>query len=189
MWKSGRQQEGREAEALADPTTRSAMEWLDYLAEPTAAVTGMVFQHGATTVGSPAAETMRELGFAFGQLVYLLDALEDFEKDVRKKEFNALRTAFAIEEEILPDCYVAATEERLRQISGDVEAALRRLPIAPELTARLAARLQRNMDHKIGDESCETNTACATTNKPVGLRARWNSAVSLAKDAHAARTH
>lgn len=181
MWKSGRQQEGREAEAAADLKGRTALEWLDYLSEPTAAVTGMVFEYGARTVGSPAAETMRALGFAFGQLVYVLDALEDFEKDARKQEFNALRTVFAIEESILPECYWAATEERLRQISGRVEAALRSLPIAPELASRLSARLQLNMDRKIGSESCETNGACATTNKPAGMRSRWAAAVSLAK--------
>jgi len=181
MWTSGRQQEGREAEALADPSSRSALEWLDYLSEPTAAVTGMVFQYGAATVGSAAAETMGELGFAFGQLVYLLDALEDYEKDVQKQEFNALRTAFAITEPILPDCYVAAAEEQLRQIASRVEAALRSLPIAPDLSARLAARLRRNMDRKIGNESCETKPACATTNQPTTLRSRWTAAVSLAK--------
>jgi hypothetical protein len=181
MWQSGRQQEAREAEAMAGTAGRSAREWLDYLSEPTAAVTGMVFQYGAATVGSAAAETMRELGFAFGQLVYLLDALEDFEKDTRKREFNALRAAFAIEGADLPECYAVATEERLRQIAGEVEAALRRLPIAPDLTERLASRLQRNMDRKIGDESCETNTACATTNRPTGFRARWTAAVSLAQ--------
>ena len=181
MWKSGRQQEGREAAALAGGTERSAREWLDYLSEPTAAVTGMVFEHGAATIGSAATETMRDLGFAFGQLVYLLDALEDFEKDTRKREFNALRAAFGIEGTDLPDCYAVATEERLRQVADDVEAALRVLPIAPELTARLAARLQRNMDRKIRDESCETSGACATTNKPTGLRSRWNAAVSLAQ--------
>jgi hypothetical protein len=182
MWRSGRQQEGREAEARTQPVQRTAPEWLDYLAEPTAAVTGMVFEYGAKTVGSPeGAETMRELGVAFGQLVYLLDALEDFEKDVKRSEFNALQTAFGITEPMLPDCYVAAAEERLRQISATVEDAIRRLPIPADLAARLVARLQRNMDRKIGDESCETNTACATTNKPAGIRSRWTTAVSLAK--------
>lgn len=181
MWKSGRQQEGREAEASADPTDRSALEWLDYLAEPTASVTGMVFQHGAAAVGSSATQTMRELGFAFGQLVYLLDALEDFEKDARQKEFNALRVAFAIEGAVLPDCYATATEERLQRITAQVTDALQRLPIAPELSARLAARLRRNMDYKIGDETCETNAACPTTNKPTDRRSRWSAAVSLAK--------
>ena len=181
MVKAGRQQESREAEAVANPSERSAREWLDYLAEPTAAVTGIVFQHGAATVGSSAAETMRELGFAFGQLVYLLDALEDYEKDATRGEFNALRTAFAVEEALLPDCYVLATEEHLRQICDSVESALRRLPLAAELSARLVSRLRLNMDRKIGDESCETNAACATTNKPTDWKSRWTAAVSLAK--------
>ncbi len=181
IWKTGRLQESREAEATANPAERTAMEWLDYVTEPTATVTGMVFQHGAATVGSPAAETMYELGFAFGQLVYLLDALEDYEKDAKRKEFNALRTAFAIEEAMLPDCYLLATEERLRQITAEVEAALRRLPIAPELATRLAARLQRNIDRKIGDDACETRGACVPTNRPAGWRSRWTAAVSLAK--------
>ena len=181
MWKAGRQQEGREAEAGGNLSGRSAMEWLDYLAEPTATVTGMMFQYGASAVGSSEAETMRDLGFAFGQLVYLLDALEDYEQDAKRREFNALRTAFAVEETFLPDCYLLATEARLRQIAGTVETELRRLPLAAELTARLAARLRRNMERKIGDESCETEAVCASANRSTGWKSRWTAAVSLAK--------
>lgn len=182
MWKTGRQQEGREAEAQADLRGRGAREWLDYLAEPTAAVTGMVFEYGARTVGNEAAAgTMRELGFAFGQLVYLLDALEDYEKDARKQEFNALRTVFAVQESELPDCYAEATETHLWECVRRIEASLRRLPVAPELSARMAARLRLNMDRKLGIETCATNTACATTNRPTGFKSRWTSAVSLAK--------
>ncbi|HEU0176708.1 MAG TPA: DUF5685 family protein [Blastocatellia bacterium] len=56
------------------------------------------FAHGARAVGRPEApdvvDAMRRLGYDFGKLVYLLDAFEDYEKDWREGEFNALRAAF-----------------------------------------------------------------------------------------------
>ncbi len=180
MWTAGGMQEAREAEARERHTERTATEWLDYLAYPTATVTGLVFQHGAATVGSVAAETMFALGYAFGQLVYLLDAREDFEKDTKRKEFNALRAAYGIREETLPDCYFAATDERIRDAAGEVAASLRLLPLAPELAARLSARLNLNLNRKIGDDSCETNAVCRTTAQKTGWKTRWNAAVSLA---------
>ena len=54
---------------------------------------------GARAVGSPEApevvDAMRRLGYDFGRLVYLLDAFEDYEKDWRQGEFNALRASEA----------------------------------------------------------------------------------------------
>ena len=74
------------------------METLEYVAEPTATVTGLTFEHAAAAVGATteAQQTMYQLGFAFGNLVYVLDALDDYEEDLTGGEFNALQSAFRL---------------------------------------------------------------------------------------------
>lgn len=63
------------------------------MAEPTAEITRLFFENGARACGlSPSvALQFSELGKSFGQLVYVLDALEDWRQDFRRGEFNALR--------------------------------------------------------------------------------------------------
>jgi len=65
---------------------------IERLAEPTAAATRLVFRHGAVTIGAPpgTAETMAGLGTTFGEIAYLVDAIEDQTKDAETGEFNAL---------------------------------------------------------------------------------------------------
>ena len=65
---------------------------LSRLSEPTAGATRLVFQHGAMTSGACTATTeiMAKLGYAFGEIAYLADALLDRKADAKKGEFNAL---------------------------------------------------------------------------------------------------
>ncbi|HLJ56807.1 MAG TPA: DUF5685 family protein [Chthonomonadaceae bacterium] len=98
MWERYREQAPREAALQSETGARGVLQALEFASEPTAAVTGDTFRHGARVVGA-AEETnhvMGRLGFAFGRLVYVLDALEDFGKDLQRGEFNAIQSAFGI---------------------------------------------------------------------------------------------
>ena len=108
------EQDEREANPIS-PRRNPAAE-LRRLASPTAAATAMFFAHGARAVGRPeSAGAMRRLGYYFGRLVYLLDAFEDYEKDWRQGEFNALRAAFGWTTESL------TAEQRRRVAEGLLE--------------------------------------------------------------------
>ena len=87
----------REAEITQDSFADPWQKQLSYVAQPTAEVTGLVFQQATKVVDSNQSQTMYHLGFAFGELVYTLDALEDFEKDVKGGEFNPLHQLFELE--------------------------------------------------------------------------------------------
>lgn len=71
---------------------------LDSLSEATAEVSAVVFHHAAIAVGaqSELACALRKIGHAFGKLIYLLDALEDFRSDLRTKQFNAMFASYPI---------------------------------------------------------------------------------------------
>lgn len=166
MWEWYRQQGPREKEAQDGAETRGALQTLEYVAEPTAVVTGWTFQHGAAVAGSSpeTQQAMYELGFAFGQMVYTLDAWDDYEKDTKQGEFNALQAAFglpgrAIEAEPgnalrLPDATRATVQTYLQERAAKVVAALHSLPLPEGQGALFAARLQSNLSRRLGLESC-----------------------------------
>jgi hypothetical protein len=112
----------------------------------------------------------------------LLDAFEDYEKDWRQGEFNALRAAFGWTTESL------TAEQRRQAVEGLLE--LRRrivnristLPI-PESYARLFSdRLDYNLSRKTGRSLSVLNfeaQSCRT--RGLTLSTRWKNAVSFAK--------
>src|SRR5689334_12566402 len=104
-------------EAAASSTNIKTDELLRNLAEPTATATAMFFQHGARLVGREEfAKEIYEIGYAFGELAYLLDAFEDYEKDFRKGEFNALRVAYRLADTQLPAESRRDIMQRLRRL-------------------------------------------------------------------------
>jgi hypothetical protein len=186
-----RRLQDRQDEREANPISprRNPAAALRRLASPTAAATAMFFAHGARAVGRPespeapeVAPAMRRLGYDFGRLVYLLDAFEDYEKDWRQGEFNALRAAFGWTTESL------TPEQRRQAVDGLLE--LRRrivnristLPI-PESYARLFSdRLDYNLSRKTVRSLTVLNfeaQSCRTRGPT--LSARWKNAVSFAK--------
>jgi hypothetical protein len=80
----------------------------DYYAEPTAFCFGEAFAHTARLSQRPEnIAPLRQVGRAFGQQVYLLDAVEDLAVDQRRRRFNPLTacgtpgTAYQIAEQWL----------------------------------------------------------------------------------------
>lgn len=53
-------------------------------------------------------DTLRRLGFYLGEFIYLLDAYEDIEEDIRKKRYNPLRNRYG-EPEFEEDCHTILT--------------------------------------------------------------------------------
>ena len=64
---------------------------LSYYAEPTAKITAYLFSKGAKAVQQSKYEnSIYQIGFAFGELIYALDAWKDIEKDQQEGNFNPL---------------------------------------------------------------------------------------------------
>lgn len=69
-------------------THKNIADALDYYAEATAQITAYIFQQGGLRLKHKA--DLYELGYSFGQLMYILDAFEDYEQDIFKNQFNPL---------------------------------------------------------------------------------------------------
>lgn len=144
-----RSQEAREARAPG--AAGSPDDVLDDLAEPTARATAMFLAHGARLAGvATATDAMQCIGRAFGALIYLIDALEDYDKDARNHEFNALRAAFKLTDERLPAEVRKRVADKIRALAAEVETGLGDLPVEASRAQLFASRLRHNLSHKLG---------------------------------------
>jgi hypothetical protein len=115
---------------------------LDELALPTASATAAFFAEGVKLIGREEFEHLaHEIGFNFGKLIYLLDAFEDFEKDAKTNQFNALRSVFGEKEKGV---------SILLELENEIIKQIYELPISETRQQIFASRLQSNLQKKIG---------------------------------------
>lgn len=166
-------------EILLSQTSREQTEKsLDELAFPTAQVTGVFFREGVRQTGrAELSETAFETGFAFGKLIYLLDAFEDYEKDFRARKFNALRAAFDLREEKLTPDAKRKTAAILREIERRTVEKIRALPLGEHQKALFISRLAQNLQRKLKTNLPVLNAAKNCAVKPrQTFSIRWRAA-------------
>ncbi|HLM03347.1 MAG TPA: DUF5685 family protein, partial [Pyrinomonadaceae bacterium] len=124
-------QETIERDSL-QPSGKTPNEILDELSRPTAETTAIFFSEGARLTGKNELENLTaEIGFAFGKLIYTLDAFEDYEKDFRRRQFNAIRAAFRLGEEgKIPSEVKRKIVSLLHELESETVAGIYKLPIA-----------------------------------------------------------
>jgi hypothetical protein len=148
-------------------------------AAPTAEATALFFAHGAQIIGLAAASTLSALGWNFGELAYLIDALEDYEKDRTSGSFNAIRTAHGLDRsQALPNEIRREVVVELQRLAEAIRIELEQLPLTADAAAGFASRLKANLDAKLGLK------ICSPRHSPVAKRSRkerWADARAFAK--------
>jgi len=109
---------------------------LERLSEPTAEATRLVFGHGAAHVRPEAAATMGDLGVSFGQIAYLVDAIQDQEEDAKTGAFNALAATGMTKAEAV---------ETLRARQKEMGEHIALLPIDNDEKSLFRGRLRANL--------------------------------------------
>lgn len=174
-------QREREVRAVRGELAGRPDDIVQALALPTIRATGLVFARGAFAVGRETAEAvMRAIGEAFGELVYWLDALEDFKKDFRKGEFNALRTAYGAEGATLPADVRRRVVRRVRELQLELSASLADLSIPAARAELLASRLEQNLSRTLGTPLPVIAKSCAPRKRPT-FGERWRDARDVAR--------
>ncbi len=116
---------------------------LDELALPTATVTATFFSEGVKIIGrSELANLAHEIGFKFGKLIYILDAYEDFEKDAKTNQFNALRVSFGEDKQ-------QKAVSILLELESEIISKIYELPISEPRKQIFASRLRNNLQKKL----------------------------------------
>jgi Family of unknown function (DUF5685) len=126
---------------------------LDYYSHSTALITGIVFQHAAMVSGNKTKKrVLFGLGYAFGQFIYLLDALEDFKKDHKKGHFNAIAAAYRYSRET--DIPLTAKDKqdviaKLHQLGTKIQAKITALPLGKERRSALSRQFKINVQRRL----------------------------------------
>jgi hypothetical protein len=116
---------------------------LDDFALPTAETTATFFEAGVKLIGKNELKDLAaEIGFKFGKLIYLIDAYEDFEKDKRRNQFNALRSAFGENGRRKGISILLQLENRIIE-------KIYELPIPETKKQIFASRLRSNLQNKL----------------------------------------
>lgn len=124
------------------PWLVDAEKQLAFYAEPSAQLTGYCFQKGATAIGRQEWEkNLRAIGFQFGEIVYLLDARADLEKDRENGQFNPLLHLPALSD---PE-RKQLTEQVIWDKTNELMQGFERLPLSPALIRQLKSRIHLNI--------------------------------------------
>ena len=133
------QQHQLEAQAQRQP---NLAEHLAHYSQPTQAITAEVFAHGSTDPSIQPA--LSALGSAFGQLLYVLDAFEDYEKDVFEGAFNPLALYWQ-SPRTLSESQLEQVRALLLEQQHQVADALAALPLEAAFVERQQERLVSNL--------------------------------------------
>lgn len=172
FWQWIKKQEVLEGTVKSDFPTLENL--LAYYAEPTAQMTALIFENGATTIGQQEySAAMHQLGYQFGRLIYILDAFEDIEKDIFRRQFNPL-VRFYNTEETLRENQLEEVRQVILAAQQVVAEQLEKLPFTPEITEQYSVRLYSNIIQRIYKERVvPKNTASQ-------IRVYWQSAMDMA---------
>jgi hypothetical protein len=122
---------------------RSIDKTILYYSTPTAHLTGLLFAQAAKNINADQNQ-MQKVGFLFGQLAYVLDAFEDYEKDVFNKEFNPialhLPSVKNLSEGLLEDL-----RQQILALNKDLVDLLTELPIALVWQEQFSNRITSNL--------------------------------------------
>jgi hypothetical protein len=123
---------------------------LNYFSEPTAIITGIIFQHASRLAGKPQhMQDMYAVGYNLGKIVYILDAWEDFQKDFKKGNFNAIAAAYLIPDGEPDNASINRVTEELRASKTKIIKKLHCLPISKEKMRLFSRRLEINLHQRL----------------------------------------
>lgn len=174
-----------EVQEILSSQERRETESRDFeiLAEPTAQTTALFFSKGANLVGKSELETAAfEIGSAFGKLVYLLDAFEDYENDFKANKFNAIRAVYGLPEACVPNIAKRKVISELHELENEIIQKVSDLPINESEKALFSGRLQQNLQRKLQADLpvIQSEKNCAV--KPnLTIKKRWRRALENAR--------
>lgn len=115
-------------------------------------------------------EEMYRIGFGFGSIVFLLDAIEDFEKDRKQAVFNAISVSYGFDKASHPlsASHRFQVEAILLDYQREIIECLSNLPISQEKIDLFSHRLRVNLKSRIkrSNPEKETMAVCSSLEPP-----------------------
>lgn len=127
-------------------------------AAPTAKMTALIFEKGAEVMGNiPAKSVLYDFGKAFGTLIYWLDALEDYEKDLKNGQFNAIQAQYSLKTPELSNYYRKLVLRFLGEKEKEIHAIFHQMPISAEKITTFCQRFSLNLAAKLATNPTTEN--------------------------------
>ncbi|MCP4438178.1 MAG: hypothetical protein GY810_04470 [Aureispira sp.] len=143
-----------ELEQAPAPIFDSVEQQLQHYATPTAQMTGLIFQEAAQVLElkhDNIAQKLYQLGLAFGQLAYILDAFDDVEKDIAQGQFNPLVQWYKLDKTLTQE-QINTVQNLILELKNFVVEQLQKLTLNEDWIAVYAGRLTSNVATQIYKE-------------------------------------
>lgn len=132
--------------------------YLNYFSESTAIITGSAFENGAKVIGKTQySYDMYKMGYCFGKLIYLIDAIEDYSKDIKNKTFNAVSKAFNVSSKELNFEITNNIINMIYDLKNEINSSLASLPIPADKIKYFQKRLNLNLNRRLKVSSCSNS--------------------------------
>lgn len=158
----------------------SFQDTFKYYSELTGRITGEVFKHGATLLeNSDLSDLLYIIGQKYGEVVYLFDAIIDYEKDIKNNSFNLFQIANCDKRN---DHY--AKKEIIDYIHSNILAineSINLLPISKIKKNSFNNRLLEIASSIVSKQAKYANKQCKPY-KSLSIKVRYNYALSMARN-------
>jgi hypothetical protein len=117
---------------------------LSYYSEPTARITAAIFSRGAACIGH-STDYMYQFGYQLGELIYVIDALEDVDKDKKDGTFNALQRVY----QTVDDHVRQSAGAYIYSIARQIQATIQAMPLSSIQKEEYDGRLSGNVISRV----------------------------------------
>jgi len=117
-------------------------------AYPTSKITSLIFKNGGSLIQKDE-NLLEKIGFHFGQLAYILDALDDYEKDTKSNAFNGIKNSYQLNDSILSPSITEKVNEIIFSIQEKIISFIKLLGLKEEIKYKFISRLSLNIHKKI----------------------------------------
>lgn len=128
---------------------------LDYFSEKSAEMTAIIFKASSKVIKKETeSEKMYQIGYQFGKIVYLLDALNDWKADLKNNKFNAIQASYKYQEKELT---YEIREDVISSINTSYNlliTELNNLDLPTKIKAFFIKRLEHNIKKQTALKSC-----------------------------------
>jgi hypothetical protein len=132
-----------------------------FYAEMTGGLSGEIFRVAANTVGKPElAGHLFKIGRAYGEIVYLTDALNDYEKDLKQGTFNPLLTGQGSHPPKLPQDKEDIVYKQIMANMLSLHANLYQLPVTMEKLHSFKLRIEGSIQNAVFKKSVCSSKSC-----------------------------
>lgn len=130
---------------------------LDYFSEKSSEMTAIIFKTSAKVINKDSeSEKMYQLGYHFGKIVYLLDALTDWKADYKKNNFNAIQMSYNYNEKELSSEIREKVVLHINNSYEIIKTQINNLDLNAKMKEFFIKRLEHNIKNQTTLKTCST---------------------------------